>query len=230
MRYLRVLGILGIVVVLMACTTTSEPTPAPRAAPRPAVRPITEQIYDAAADRIAKVRKFLEATTVPPMMQPFAASRVGQVTTLTHALINEERVNNGLPPLKYDDSLGRIALSHSRDMAAKNYFAHNSLNGDSFSARYAKAGYNCNRRVGAVIHKGAENLHQGWQFGRTTVRGDRIISRDWLNDQRLAEIAVNGWMNSPGHRANILNPLWAWEGIGVAADEQGKLLFTQNFC
>ena len=208
----------------------SVPTPAARMAPRPTVRPITEQIYEGVSVRVARAQEAIKATPVPPTIQPFTADRPGQVATLTHALINEERVNNGLPTLEYDDNLERIALSHSRDMSEKGYFAHKSLNGDSFSARYAKAGYNCARRVGVVIHKGAENIHQGWQFGRTTVRGDRIISRDWLSDQRLAEIAVNGWMNSPGHRANILHPLWQREGIGVAAATDGKLLFTQNFC
>ena len=206
------------------------PTPAPRVRPMPNAIPMTEQTNQGVSGWVTRVQEKIKATSVPPTIQPFSADRPAQVASLVHVLINEERVNNELPPLEYDDKLAQIAIDHSRDMVQQDYFSHYSLKGDSFSARYAKAGYNCQRKVGIIIHKGAENIHQGWQYGRTTYRNGRIIGRDWLSDQRLAEIAVEGWMNSPGHRANILNPLWQREGIGVAASDDGKLLLTQNFC
>ena len=76
---------------------------------------------------------------------------------------------------------------------------------------------------------GAENIHQGWRFGRTTYSGGRIINREWHNEQKIAQFAVVGWMNSPGHRANILNGVYNREGIGVAFAPDGKLFITQNF-
>ena len=55
-------------------------------------------------------------------------------------------------------------------------------------------------------------------------------NKEWLTPNELAESAVQGWMNSPGHRQNILTPHWRSEGIGVAVSNDGKVLATQDFC
>jgi hypothetical protein len=51
-----------------------------------------------------------------------------------------------------------------------------------------------------------------------------------MNMEEIAKQVVNGWMNSPGHRANILNGRYDREGIGVAVSSDEKVYFTQDFC
>jgi uncharacterized protein YkwD len=48
--------------------------------------------------------------------------------------------------------------------------------------------------------------------------------------EEIASQVVNGWMNSPGHRENILNARYDREGIGIAVSSDGKVYVTQNFC
>ena len=57
-----------------------------------------------------------------------------------------------------------------------------------------------------------------------------IVSYNWFTLEGLAQKAVNGWMNSKGHRENILKASYDRTGIGVAVAEDGKVYFTQNFC
>ena len=164
----------------------------------------------------------------------FDDEHLDRLALLTHDLINEERENHGLSPLEYDIHLALIAGQHSVDMAANGFFAHDNLHGESYHDRYVRHGYACAKREGNIIHRGAENILQGWKFGKTTYSGfgitKQIKTREWFSDEQVAKNAVDSWMGSPGHRKNILNPRWTLEGIGVGQDETGKLLFTQNFC
>lgn len=74
----------------------------------------------------------------------------------------------------------------------------------------------------------AENIAQNWTYESTTyING--IPIHDWNTEENLAEQTVNGWMNSPGHRENILSGFHS-EGIGVAIASDDKVYFTQNFC
>lgn len=74
----------------------------------------------------------------------------------------------------------------------------------------------------------AENIAQNWTYESTTyING--IPIHDWNTEENLAEQTVNGWMNSPGHRENILSGFHS-EGIGVAIASDEKVYFTQNFC
>ncbi len=56
------------------------------------------------------------------------------------------------------------------------------------------------------------------------------VSYDWLTNEEIAFIAVDGWMNSEGHRKNILNSNFDREGIGVYIDSEDRVYVTQNFC
>ena len=51
-----------------------------------------------------------------------------------------------------------------------------------------------------------------------------------LTVKEAAKQVVQGWMNSPGHRANLVRPIWLNEGIGVFLHSNGELYVTQNFC
>src|SRR5699024_10424351 len=92
------------------------------------------------------------------------------------ALTNEERQKHGLEPLKVDWELSRVAQEKSRDMALNDYFSHNSPTyGSPFQ------------------------MMQDWGISYTSA-GENIAK-----GQRTPSEVVNAWMNSEGHRANILN-------------------------
>ena len=100
-------------------------------------------------------------------------------------LTNLERRAEGLSPLKSEPRLEAAAQDHAEDMAAQDYFDHQSLDGRSPWDRLGDAGY--------TYHAAAENIAAG---------------------QITAESVVDAWMNSPGHRANILNPYFRELGVG----------------
>lgn len=147
-----------------------------------------------------------------------------------HDLINGKRKKRGLSSLAFNESLNAIARRHSDDMAGRNYFSHYSPEGHGFSHRYNKAGYACKiREKGTSYFTGAENIYQNNLYNRVTiVKG--IKYHDWNSLETIAGTTVEGWMNSPGHRKNILMPHWQSEGIGVAISSDGRIYITQNFC
>ncbi|MGF1661314.1 MAG: CAP domain-containing protein, partial [Kineosporiaceae bacterium] len=99
-------------------------------------------------------------------------------------LINAERVDAGCPALTVDDRLAEAAGAHAADMVARQYFDHTSPDGSTPSSRAAAAGY-----PGPV----AENIATGYSSAATV---------------------VEGWLDSPGHRANILDCDQRVTGIG----------------
>ena len=149
----------------------------------------------------------------------------------THELVNAERVKRGLQPLEHIDEIGRIARSHSKDMADRNYFGHNSPEGRNATDRAQKGGYDCRKDYGSHYTYGlGENLATVPLFGRYRAVNGRIVSRDWFTPEGLAREAVKVWMEREEHRENILNASYDRAGIGVAVAKDGKVYFTQNFC
>jgi uncharacterized protein YkwD len=155
--------------------------------------------------------------------------RIVDLEKKIHALINRERQRYGLRPLAWAQALAVIARKHSRDMARRKYFDHLSPDGHDFSYRYRKEGYSCAVTVRNVIYTGAENIALNNLYDSvTTVNGEAFY--DWNSSDKIAETTVKGWMNSPGHRKNILAPHWRNEGIGVVVSPDDKVYITQNFC
>jgi uncharacterized protein YkwD len=113
----------------------------------------------------------------------------------TLCLLNEQRRAHGLRPLRLDGKLGRAARGHAKDMVAKRYFAHESKNGATFSSRIKRTGWTKSRRSYTM----GENIAWGG--------GDLATPRE----------IVKSWMNSAGHRANILAREFRFIGIGIAA-------------
>jgi len=74
----------------------------------------------------------------------------------------------------------------------------------------------------------AENIFQNWTYDSITYV-NLIPIHDWNTDEDIAQQTVDGWMNSPGHRENILSEFHS-EGIGVAVAADDKVYITQNFC
>jgi uncharacterized protein YkwD len=138
-----------------------------------------------------------------------------------HRLINKKRAEHGLSRLSFDTKLREVARYHSQNMAEKQFFDHTAPSGQTMEDRYQKFGYSCRVSSGGNRYlTGAENI---------AYRGGDIYS----SEKELAEFFVDSWMDSPGHRKNILTPAWEKEGIGVAVTEVGgdtKVYATQNFC
>ena len=169
-------------------------------------------------------------SSTTPESKPPAIDPLVKIRTTAMSLVNEARVEQGLPPLETSDELVQIATRHSEDMAARGYFAHDSPNGDTYLDRYREAGFYCQRKIGWITHQGAENIFQGWATSSWTLQNWRIVEMKVSNAEHLAQQAVEELMQSPGHRANILNRVWRQQGIGVAIGYGDRVYITQNFC
>ncbi|MGW4107720.1 CAP domain-containing protein, partial [Streptomyces sp. NPDC004976] len=115
-------------------------------------------------------------------------------------LTNRERARAGLPPLSRDARLTAAAQAHSADMVARDFYSHTAPDGSRPWDRAAAAG-SARRTVG-------ENIACG---------------------QRSAAEVVEGWMNSPGHRANILKADFTHIGVGFAGGGRAGMYWTQLF-
>ncbi len=107
-------------------------------------------------------------------------------------LVNEEREKAGVNPLSWCDGLYELAKAHSCDMCDRGFFSHVNPEGEGPFDR-AKAG-----------HAGS------YTFPPTTCRGENIAM-----GYSSPEQVMNGWMNSSGHRANILRGGFTHIGVGV---------------
>lgn len=170
---------------------------------------------------------FADSGTRQPPSQPLVTA--ADLAQRIHKLINAARAEQGLPALAWDAALAGIALNHSRDMALRNYLSHDSPEGDDFSARYRLAGYTCQIQIGHVVHTGAENIALGRLYDSVTTENG-IAYHDWNTPQAIAHRTVDGWMDSPGHRENILTPHWRHQGIGIEIGPGNQIYITQNFC
>jgi uncharacterized protein YkwD len=146
---------------------------------------------------------------------------VSAVEMAVHDEINRRRTANGLEKLEYRSSLAEVARYHSRDMAQEEYFAHDSPDGESLGDRYRQFGIEC---------AGGENV--AYTYWKENVRTEEGLQY-YDTKQQLAVGLVNGWMNSTGHRENILRERFQSEGIGIyltEVDGQTRVYATQNFC
>ncbi len=159
-----------------------------------------------------------------------ANNNVNYLERRIHELVNEKRAERGLQPLAWDERLAEIARYHSRDMAERNYFEHHSPEGEDFSARYQKFGYDASNRVGDVVYKGGENLflnnlYESYTYNKET---GEIYEYQFNTLDEIARTTVEGWMLSEGHRENMLMPHFRKEGIGVVITPEGKVYITEN--
>lgn len=153
-----------------------------------------------------------------------------QLAVRIHQLINDERKSRGLRELSWSEAIARAAKIHSDDMATRNYFEHNDPEGHDFTYRYSQVGFKCQIQQGGYIYLGAENIFQNNLYDSVTYVNFVPVSYNWNTLEQLAVSTVDGWMNSPGHRDNILTPQWRSEGIAVAIAKDDKVHITQDFC
>jgi uncharacterized protein YkwD len=116
---------------------------------------------------------------------------------------NQARRRNGVEPLAYDQALALAARQHAREMSQLNYFAHQSPNPENATVRDRV------KRAGSAALAVGENL--------------ALIG----NSATLAQDAVQGWLDSPGHRANLLNPDFTHVGHGLATSSDGSVYIVQ---
>ena len=153
-----------------------------------------------------------------------------QLEQLIHELVNQRRAENGLAEMAWEERLAEIARYHSRDMAERGYFDHLSPEGEDFSARYAMFGYDAGNRVGDVVYRGAENLFLNSLYrSYTYIKGTgEVVKYDFSTLEEIAQSTVDGWMESEGHRENLLMPHFIKEGVGVVFARDGRIYISQN--
>ena len=166
-----------------------------------------------------------------PAVKRVTLEWINQLQNSIHTLVNQERILESLSPLRYDSELKDIARMHSEDMVRNGYFAHLSPGNQDPTDRANSFGYVCSKKIGRLTYSGiAENIYSGWLYSSITYIGF-IPIKDYMSLNEIAAEVVGGWMDSPGHRQNILTKMYDREGIGVAVNyENEELLVTQNFC
>lgn len=115
-------------------------------------------------------------------------------------LVNAERAKRGISALTLDSSLSSVATKKSQDMVNKNYFDHT-------SPTYGSP-FDMMKQFGISYRTAGENIAKG---------------------QKTPQEVVAAWMNSEGHRKNILNPNFTNLGVGIAKDSNKTTYWTQMF-
>jgi uncharacterized protein YkwD len=155
---------------------------------------------------------------------------VSRLEMKIHDRINRERKDAGLPALAWNRKLQGIARDYSRDMATRNFFSHYCPEGQSFSKRYQKAGFNCAVRTGLrTTSLGGENIALQYLYSSFGQRDGKRFT-NWKTEEQIAAEVVRQWMASAGHRKNILSRDFLQEGIGCHLSQDGTVLITENFC
>jgi uncharacterized protein YkwD len=128
----------------------------------------------------------------------------------TLCVLNAERAKHRLAPLRLNRRLSSAARGHSRAMAERHFFSHDSPSGASFLDRIRRTGYLDGAR--------------SWSVGENIAYGSGRLSTPASIGQ--------AWMNSSGHRANILSSSFRSIGIGIAAGTPnggGGATYTTDF-
>lgn len=132
------------------------------------------------------------------------AMRAFQLERRAFDLLNQKRMENGLPALMWSDKMAMVARLHSQEMAQFKFFSHASRDGKMVDDRADSLGFKKWKAIG-------ENI---------------AYNRGYENP---ADFACERWMLSPSHRDNVLSSRWKEAGIGVAIAPDGTHYFTEVF-
>lgn len=138
--------------------------------------------------------------TVKPENKPESNASFSAQQQEVLNLVNQERAKVGAKPLTLNKELSNVATTKSQDMINKNYFDHT-------SPTYGSP-FDMMKQFGISYKTAGENIAMG---------------------QRTPAEVMNSWMNSEGHRKNILNPNFTELGVGIAKASNGQLYWTQMF-
>ncbi|MBD2163481.1 CAP domain-containing protein [Calothrix membranacea FACHB-236] len=125
----------------------------------------------------------------PQPPQPAQTPQTAEIESQVRQQINQVRQKNGLQPLKNNEKLAQVARNYSQQMAEKNFFSHTGIDGSTLSDRVSAGGISY------------------WMVGENLFRSKNI--------PQPVQPAVDGWLKSPGHKENILRPVFRETGVGV---------------
>ncbi len=162
----------------------------------PSVPPTTSSAPPSSSAAPSSKPPAKKADPAPPPKQDNQRSQDSSLAGQVIDIVNKERAGAGCAPLSNESHLADAAQKFSDDMAARNYFSHNTPEGVTFDQRIRNAGYS---------KPGAENIAKG---------------------QRSAAQVMESWMNSDGHRKNILNCELTKIGVGI---NTSSWVWTQDF-
>jgi uncharacterized protein YkwD len=199
-------SIASTLLLLLGSVVFSQSALAQNISPRPVARLISDPVTDAHYTRPRRV-KFEESSAVTP--EPVAASSLmldnaSEVERRAFEQTNLARTENGLEPLAWDAELCRLAREHSQQMATLGYFSHASPEGLQLKER---------ANAGGIFH--------------FRVIGENIAYNKGYDDP--GGFAVERWMTSSGHRANILYGGFQASAIGSYVSADGSTYLTQVF-
>jgi uncharacterized protein YkwD len=149
----------------------------------------------------------------------FSSFNPGYLEQIIFKKVNQIRQKNGLPVMEYSDILNRSARQHSEEMAELNYFSH-----ESPVEEYATPDIRIRNVFGFKGRRTAENI------ATQTFEGKCLLGNP--SYEKLAEDAMEMWMNSSGHRRQILSKNLSFLGVGCALVIDGdkkSFYYTQNF-
>lgn len=155
---------------------------------KPAEKPVQQPTVPVQQEPVQKPATQQQAPVNEQSETP-AASQLSAFEQQVVELTNKERAKNGLSALKVDEQLSKAARAKSVDMQTKNYFSHT-------SPTYGSP-FDMMKQFGVTFRGAGENIAMG---------------------QRSPQEVVNSWMNSSGHRANILNKSFTHIGVGHASN------------
>ncbi|MDD3168441.1 MAG: CAP domain-containing protein, partial [Eubacteriales bacterium] len=161
--------------------------------------PQTKQEAAATAAKPAAAPAKPAAAPAPVAAAP-ASAETGAYEQQVADLVNKERAAAGLPALKVNTNLAGVAEKKAEDLRDKNYFDHN-------SPTYGSP-FDMMKQFGIKYSTAGENIAKG---------------------QRTPADVMNGWMNSPGHKANIMNANYTEIGVGYVTDSNGGTYWVQMF-
>lgn len=170
---------------------------------------------------------YTETSAAQELKTVVSTTNISEIEKQIHDLVNAERTKHGLSPLKFNLKLVEIARGYSQQMAEENFYAHDDPQGRDFVDRYEAAGFTCGIKHDNYIYDGGENLYL-MHVGKWLSPLGSVL--EYYTQEEMAHEVVEGWMNSPGHKHNILTEFWQSEGIGVAVAKDGKIYVTENFC
>jgi uncharacterized protein YkwD len=141
----------------------------------------------------------VSSATVQPQAPTVPSSGISTDEQKAFALLNADRTANGLQPLKLNAQLSSLGKNYAKDMINRGFFAHNNPEGQTPFDRMHQAGVNY------------------------TYAGENLA----INTSVTA--AEKAFMNSTGHRANILNKNYTEVGLGVQTNSKGSVYVVQEF-
>jgi len=194
------------VIVVLASFGVCQNALAQNLQPRPVPRLVSERVADASYSRPRRVTSELSSAGTTKTVVAIAPSfdDANAVERRAFEQTNVARAENGLQPLAWDPELCRMAREHSEKMATLGYFSHETPEGLQLKER---------ARENGILH--------------FRVIGENIAYNQGYNDP--GGFAVERWLTSSGHRANMLYPGFQASAIGSYVAADGSTYLTQVF-